>query len=221
MAPLELVSNLLCPHTQRAALLLAEKAIPYRRTYVDATDPPDWFKTLSPLGRMPLLRVQDGTVFEIGAICEWIEDTTEPKLLPSKPSLRARHRMWAEFANTVIADIFALYSAPDAETFRQKSQEFNRKLWWFASDLGAEPLYAGTGFSLVDAAYAPIFRLIDIIEDRASSQVLKEAGDRLEAYRAALRQRPSEREVVVPDYGERFHRYVATRGSYLSSAMAG
>jgi glutathione S-transferase len=221
MAAFELVSNVLCPHTQRAALLLAEKGLAYRRTYVAPADPPDWFKTLSPLGRMPLLRVDDGAIFEIGAICEWIEDTTDPKLLPSEPALRARHRMWAEFANAVIADIFGLYSAPDAETFGQKKQELNRKIGWLASDLGAGPLFAGTGFSLVDAAYAPIFRLIDIIEDRAGLQVLKGAGDGLDAYRVALRQRPSVREVVVPDYSERFRRYVAARGSYLSSAMAG
>jgi glutathione S-transferase len=221
MAPFELVSNVLCPHAQRAALVLAEKGLAYRRTYVDPADPPDWFKNLSPLGRMPLLRVDDEAVFEIGAICEWIEDTTEPKVLPAAPALRARHRMWAEFANTVIADIFALYSAPDVETFGQKKQELNRKIGWLASDLGAGPLYAGTGFSLVDAAYAPIFRLIDIIEDRAGLKVLELADDGLEAYRAALRRRPSVREVVVPDYAERFHRYVATRGSYLSSAMAG
>lgn len=170
---------------------------------------------------MPLLRFDDGAIFEIGAICEWIEDTTDPKLLPAEPALRARHRMWAEFANAVIADLFGLYSAPGAEKFGQKKEELNLKLGWLASDLGAGPLYAGTGFSVVDAAYAPIFRLMDIIEDRAGLQILKEAGDGLNAYRAALRQRPSVREVVVPDYAERFGRYVVTRGSYLSSAMAG
>jgi glutathione S-transferase len=221
MAPFELVSSVLCPHAQRAALLLAEKGFRYRRTYVDPADPPGWMKNLSPLGRMPLLRIDGETVFEIGAICEWIEETTEPKLLPSEPALRARHRMWAEFANAVIADIFALYSAPDAETFAQKRKELNRKLGWLSRDLGPGPLYAGAGFSLVDATYAPIFRLIDIIEDGAGVQVLDDAGNGLDAYRAALRQRPSVREVVVPDYAERFRRYVAARGSYLSSAMAG
>ena len=221
MAPVELVSNILCPHTQRAALLLAEKGLSYRRTYVDPGGPPDWFSRVSPLGRMPLLRGDDEAVFEIGAICEWIEDTTAPKLLPAEPALRARHRMWAEFANTVIADIFALYSAPDADTFGRKKQDLNGKLGWLARDLGAGPLYAGTAFSLVDAAYAPVFRLIDLIEDRAGLQVLEQAGDGLDAWRAALRRRASVREVVVPDYAERFRRYVAARGSYLSSAMAG
>jgi glutathione S-transferase len=221
MGPFELVSNVLCPHAQRAALLLAEKGLAYRRTYVDPAAPPDWFEDLSPLGRMPLLRVGDDTVFEIGAMCEWIEDTTDPGVLPAEPALRARHRMWAEFANAVIADIFGLYSAPDAETFGQKKHDLNRKLAWLAGDLSAGPLYAGVGFSLVDAAYAPIFRLIDIIDECAGLQVLKEAGPGLEAYRAALRQRPSVREVVVPDYAERFRRYVAARGSYLSSAIAG
>ena len=99
--------------------------------------------------------------------------------------------MWAELANAVIVDVFGLYGVPDAGAFQQKKEELIRKLGWLLRDRTAGPFYAGKGFSLVDAAYGPIFRLIDIIEQRADPRVLEGVG--LDAYRAALRARSADR----------------------------
>ena len=48
--PLTLVSHRLCPYVQRAAIALAEKAVPFERVYVDLADKPAWFLALSTLG---------------------------------------------------------------------------------------------------------------------------------------------------------------------------
>ncbi|MGD9883263.1 MAG: glutathione S-transferase family protein, partial [Reyranella sp.] len=58
---LTLVSFDLCPYVQRAAIALAEKGVPFERRTVDLADKPDWFKAMSPLGKVPLLQV-DGEV---------------------------------------------------------------------------------------------------------------------------------------------------------------
>jgi glutathione S-transferase len=55
--PLTLVSHHLCPFVQRAAIAPAEKSVPYRRIMVDLANKPDWFAAISPLGKVPLLRV--------------------------------------------------------------------------------------------------------------------------------------------------------------------
>lgn len=44
MHDFELISNILCPYTQRAAIQLAEKGLEPRRTYIDLVDKPDWSK---------------------------------------------------------------------------------------------------------------------------------------------------------------------------------
>ena len=36
---------------------LAEKGAAYTLTYLDAGEKPDWFRQLSPLGKVPLLKV--------------------------------------------------------------------------------------------------------------------------------------------------------------------
>ena len=54
MAKLTLVSHQLCPYVQRVAIALAEKAVPFGRVWIDLADKPDWFKAISPLGKVPL-----------------------------------------------------------------------------------------------------------------------------------------------------------------------
>ena len=40
---LTLVSIPLCPYVQRAAIVLAEKSVPFERRYVDLAERPAWF----------------------------------------------------------------------------------------------------------------------------------------------------------------------------------
>jgi glutathione S-transferase len=57
IARLELVSFKTCPYVQRAAIVLHEKAVPFEITYIDQTKKPDWFLKISPLGKVPLLKM--------------------------------------------------------------------------------------------------------------------------------------------------------------------
>ncbi|WP_338544969.1 glutathione S-transferase family protein [Pseudomonas benzopyrenica] len=57
---LTLVSHGLCPFVQRVAIMLLEKGVPFQRIEVDLKVRPDWFITLSPTGKVPLLKVQKG-----------------------------------------------------------------------------------------------------------------------------------------------------------------
>ena len=117
MAVFELISNHLCPYTQRAAIQLAEKGLAYERVYIDLADKPEWFQWISPLGKVPLLRMRDEVVFETWVICEYIEEVESAvPLHPPAPLDRARHRSWAELASAMLADVFAFYTAPDEHT---------------------------------------------------------------------------------------------------------
>src|SRR5687768_16715354 len=108
-----LVSHALCPYVQRAAIVLAEKRVPFERVTIDLADKPAWFTAVSPMGKVPLLRVGDAVLFESAAICEYLEDTTAPALHPADPVERARHRAWMEFGSNVLNLIAAFYGAAD------------------------------------------------------------------------------------------------------------
>lgn len=216
MPVFELISNYLCPYTQRAAIQLAEKGIACERVYIDLANKPEWFLRISPLEKVPLLRVGDAAIFETVAICEYIEDVEPtPPLHPMEALDRARHRSWAEFASAVIADIFTFYMAPDAAAFERKCRDLHARFRWLERVLGDGPYFSGASFCLVDAAFAPIFRLFDTF-DRIGEFGIFQGLHRVPAYRAALAERASVRQVVVSDYAEIFRQYLSDRGSHLS-----
>ncbi|MBI3434432.1 MAG: glutathione S-transferase family protein [Proteobacteria bacterium] len=219
MQSVELISNHLCPFTQRAAIQLAEKGAAYKHVYIDLADKPAWFSRISPLGKVPVLRMGDETLFETTVICEFLEETVPGlPLYPAEPLAKARHRAWIEFASATIADIFGFYTASDASGFERKKDDLRARFSRLDGHLEAGPYFAGKNFHLVDAAFAPIFRLFDTFDRIADFRIFS-ATSRIEAYRTALAERQSVQQAVVADYGRRFENYLAERGSHLSDLM--
>jgi len=64
MPSLKLISHPLCPYVQRAAIALNEKRVDFEREYIDLANKPDWFREISPLGKVPVLLVDGVPVFE-------------------------------------------------------------------------------------------------------------------------------------------------------------
>ena len=54
-----LISFETCAFVQRAVITLKRKQIAHDITYIDLDDPPDWFLDLSPLKKVPVLKVGD------------------------------------------------------------------------------------------------------------------------------------------------------------------
>src|SRR5215470_3985236 len=160
-AALKLISHKLCPYVQRAVIALNEKCIPFERIDIDLANKPDWFLKISPLGKVPVLRVEtdDGEValFESNVICEYIEDTQGgAKLHPQDPLQRAQHRAWMEFGSTILSELWGLETTDDPAVF-----ETNRKVvdeWFARAEMldGTRPLFPCHHVRLVDAVYSAI-----------------------------------------------------------------
>jgi glutathione S-transferase len=218
MSAIELVSHHLCPYVQRAVISLIEKGVPFERTCVDLADRPPWFKDISPLGKVPLLRAEGGVIFESAAILEYLEDTQAPALHPSRPLDRARHRAWIEFGSSVLADIWNFYTAPDAAALRARAADLRQKFERVEGQLGAGPYFAGAPFSLVDAVFGPIFRYWEVFDEIGDFGVFG-GLPKVTAWRAALAERPSVRGAVDADYARRLRQFLRDRRSHLSSLM--
>jgi glutathione S-transferase len=219
MTQFELISNLLCPYTQRAAIQLIEKGLPYERTYIDLAAKPTWFVELSPLGKVPVLRVGDEALFETAVICEYIDDVAPATpMWSSDPVERARERAWAEFASAVIADVFGFYMAPDATAFDRRCMDLAGRFRRLEQHLGAGPYFCGTRFGFVDAAFAPVFRLFDTFDDIGDFGIFASLRA-VPSYRRALAERPSVLHAVAPNYAQVFRQYLLERGSHLSSLL--
>lgn len=223
---LELVSHKLCPYVQRAAIALAEKGVAYTRTDIDLADKPRWFLDLSPLGKVPLLRVRpaggaEAVLFESAVIVEYLEDTLLPALHPADALERARHRAWIEFSSALLMDIWGLETEGSEEGFEAKRLAARAKLERLEAALAARtrggPYFAGPSFSLVDAAFAPAFRYWEVF-DRMASLGSFDGLPRVQAWREALAQRASVRQAVGADYADRLLQFVRDQKGWLAAS---
>ncbi|WP_181175951.1 glutathione S-transferase family protein [Mesorhizobium sp. B2-7-2] len=224
-ARLTLVSHHLCPYVQRAAISLAEKGVPFERVDVDLANKPDWFKAVSPLGKVPLLRVRHGNaqevIFESAVILEFLEETEANPLHPADPLLRARHRAWIEFGSAILNAIGRFYSAADEAAFLHESAGLSGMFARVEVELAARqggPWFAGDRFSLVDAVYGPVFRYVDTFDSISDFGIL-DGKPLVQAWRAALSKRRSVKEAVSLDYPQRLHAFLRAKRSYLSEII--
>jgi glutathione S-transferase len=215
---LTLISHHLCPYVQRAIVALTEKQVAFDRIYIDLANKPAWFLAVSPLGKTPVLMVDDTAIFESAVILEYLEDTQPNPLHPEDPLRRAEHRSWIEFGSAILNDIAGLYTAPNAEAFKAKAETLSSKFGRLEGRLGAGPYFDGETFSLVDAVFGPVFRYFDVFDQIGDFGIL---GDKpqVAAWRAALSERASVRNAVAPDYAQRLGRFLTSRKSYISDLM--
>lgn len=215
---LELISFKLCPFVQRAAIVLLEKGCDFDVTYIDLADKPDWFLEISPMGKVPVLRVDDEVLFESAVIAEYLDETFPPRLHPEDPLQRARNRAWIEFSSEMLMDHFRMLKAADREDFDSRRMRLTEKLDTLERNLGTGPFFNGDNFSLADAAFAPGFmRLAET--QRLHPLALLNEFPAIGRWSEALLGRDSVQESVVKDFPELFRAYVKESGSYFSTLI--
>lgn len=219
--PLTLVSHTLCPYVQRAAIVLAEKDYPYDRLYIDLANKPEWFKGVSPLGKVPLLKVGDTAyLFESSPILEYLDETIGTPFHPNDPVERARHRAYIEFSSQILNGIGSLYTAADRIAFQSAEDQLRSRFAHLDTTLEPDTAtFSGHGFSLVDAAFAPVFRYFDVFEEFLPATVLT-SFDTLQHWRTELSSRPSVRSAVSESYGAELKQFLRKRNSWMSLLLA-
>lgn len=215
----ELVSSKLCPYVQRSVITLSEKHVDFVRTEISLKDKPSWFLQKSPTGKTPMLIVDSETIlFESAVICEYIDETTQGSLLPSRPLDKARHRSWIQFGSQLLNEISRLYSAKSQPEFEQSLTHLNNDFSHMDAVIQL-PFFSGEDFSLVDAVYAPIFRYFDVFEAHLGRPLIESDGN-LRAWRNHLSNRPSVQSAVAEDYAQALIEFVIAKGSYLGNLLA-
>lgn len=217
MAALTLVSSLLCPFVQRAAIALAEKSVPFERKNIDLTDKPEWFKKISPLGKVPVLLDGDQPIFESVVILEYLEETQPDPLHPADALRRAQHRAWMEFGSSMLGDVWIVETSPDRAVVDAKIQALKEKFARLEGEIKG-PFFEGEKFSLVDAVFAPVFRYFDLI-DRLLDHAIFRDTPKVNAWRKALAERASVKTAVVPEYQSLLEKFVLAQNGYLASLI--
>lgn len=218
---LTLISFPTCPFVQRAVIALKERGADFEVVYIDLADKPDWFLAISPLGKVPVLKVETGdrapaVIFESTVILQYLDEVLPgAPLFPADALDRARQRAWIEYAGSLLGDLYRLGMAKDQPAFEAARATVRDRLRPLEPEV-AGPFFAGQGFSAVDAAYAPAFRQIDALETLRPLGLLDDLP-RLDAWRQALPRRASVRDAVPADFRERFLGQLRAAGAFLAA----
>jgi glutathione S-transferase len=213
---LELVSFKLCPYVQRSVIVLKHKKAPFDITYIDLENPPQWFNEISPLGKVPVLKVDDRvTLFESAVINEYIDETVGKPLLSTDPLQRALERAWIAVASELFMSLYHFTYEEDHEKLKSAQLEFFSDLGRFEGILSSEgPYFRGKEFSLMDAAIAPLFVRLYLSDPLRMHAEWKKIP-RVRRWAEALVAEPSVKESVVPDFKQLYVESCRTNGSLL------
>jgi len=219
MAKYLLVSFKSCPWVQRVAIALREKNIDFEFQHIEPNDRPDWFRTVSPHNKVPVLRLDDRvSLFESAAICEYLDETHAPRLHPEDPVERAINRAWIEYMPTFMGQISG-HAYADGEAGFDKAAaavpEAFEKLETALRRQGDGPFFNGSGYSLVDAAYAPFLQRHLFLE-RIRKLGHIDRFPRVRVWADALVERASTHSFPPSEYEAMYRDMVRRRNSWMS-----
>ena len=214
-----LVSFELCPFVQRSVITLLEKKIDFDITYIDLANPPEWFRSISPLGKVPLLRLGETTLFESAVINEYLDEITPPSLHPDDPLDKALNRAWIEFASELTMNQYRLAMAVTEDDFATYHEAINAKLDQLEGILGEGPFFNGENFSLIDTAFAPAFMRFDLLESRHPLAIYSDR-QKISNWAENLRQKESVQQSVVADFSTKYLGYLQSVGGYAAQLLS-
>jgi glutathione S-transferase len=211
-----LVSHHLCPYVQRAAIVLAEKGIPFERHNIDLAHKPDWFIQISPLGKTPVLVVGETALFESAPIVEYLDEIRGPTMHPADPLEKAENRAWMEVGSTILNDIAQAYGSTTQDGLNAAIERMRLKFQRVEGRLNDRdgPYFNGSAFSIVDAVYAPVFRYFNVFDELDAVDALG-GLEKLAAWRNALARRASVRQAAPADYNDRLRDFLRNKASII------
>lgn len=186
MADLVIYGSPLSPFVRKVEALCLEKGVEYEVDAVNVFDPPGWFREISPMKRIPVLRDRSvaaegvaGTIADSSAICGYIEKKHPlPPLYPAEPYAFGRALFVEEYADTQLAatgglGIFRpIYFAasqgkePDLATARATwAEKMPDILSWLDQALGEAEFYAGDALSVADITVTTCLMQIALVAD--------------------------------------------------------
>jgi glutathione S-transferase len=219
-----LVSFKTCPWVQRAAIALREKNVSFDFRHIEPDNRPDWFLAISPHKKVPVLRI-DGNVslFESGAIAEYLDETIAPRLHPEDPLQRAINRAWTDYVPTFSSSVTGVAYAADEVAYKTAADKIGPAFAQLERALekqsSAGPFFNGAKYSLVDAGYAPFLQRYFFL-DRIKPLGVIEKYPRVKAWADALMKRPSTHSFPEGEFEAMYRANVKRRNAWVSQFIA-
>jgi len=158
---MKLVTSLTSPYGRKVRVVLLEKKIPFQLQVENPWLPDSPVPSLNPLGKVPVLVLEDGVnVFDSRVIVEYLDHVSPvAHLIPAEPRSRMIVRGVEALADGVTDAAVAVYLERKRQSEQQSSdwlvlqeKALFRGLEALSEALGEKPWYLGNSMTLADVA---------------------------------------------------------------------
>ena len=174
------------PFVRKVAGLCIAKGVPYEIEAVNVFDPPQWFRDISPMKRIPVLRDRSvaeegvaGTLADSSAICAMIEKKhPAPALYPEDPMALGTALFIEEYADTALAMagglgifrpiFFAISKGQEPDLDKARDAWANQLPPIFdvlEARLGGGHYFAGEALSIADLSFACVLMQLTLVAE--------------------------------------------------------
>ncbi len=107
-----------------------EKGIDFEVHEVDLSDKDEEFLSVSPYGKVPVLRVNGSSLYESNIVNEYLDEVYDsPRLMPENPERRASVRSWMAFADDYFfPSVYRVRMGPQRGYSKELIQEARERL---------------------------------------------------------------------------------------------
>jgi glutathione S-transferase len=189
---MKLVTSLTSPYGRKVRVVLLEKKIPFRLQVENPWDPASVVSSLNPLGKVPVLVLEDGaSVFDSRVIVEYLDQVSPVgHLIPAEPKIRMGVRGIEALADGVTDATVALFlerkrppEQQSADWLMLQEKTLFRGLEALSEALGEKPWYIDKNMTLADIACGCTLGYLDLrfpeIDWRAAHPNLARLADML------------------------------------------
>ena len=151
-------------------MVLHEKGIDFDVHEVDLSNKSEEFLSVSPYGKVPVLRVNGTSLYESNIVNEYLDEVYDsPKLMPNDPEQRALVRSWMAFADDYFfPSIYRVRMGLQRGYSEEEIQEAKEKLDDALSRLGHQlegRQYLVDEYTLADIAHAGNFHRLGVLAE--------------------------------------------------------
>lgn len=197
------------PFVRKVMVFLAEKDVPYQHEDVNPFAPPDGFRALSPLGRIPAFRHDDRVVNDSSVICRYVERLhPTPAFYPADPYQSARAE-WIEeymdggfmpiagakvFFPLVLSPLMTGKEADESEPRKVIEKDLPPFYDYLDAQLGDSGHFVGEALSIADLSVASMFVNLRLAGEQPDGR----RWPKLHAFLKRMHARPSLQAVIQP-----------------------
>lgn len=195
------------PFVRKVAAVCMEKGVEYETQGVNIFDPPEWFREISPLKRIPVLRDRSvaeegvaGTIADSSAICAFLEKKhADNALYPADAHTLGRALFIEEYADTHLAPAgglgifrpiyFSIIQGKDPDLATAKAtwaEQLPPVLTYLDNALGEAEFYAGDALSIADITVTTC-----LMQTALVAEMPLDAYPKLAAHQQRMLERPS------------------------------